>query len=361
MQATLNALRRQVLAAAADARPLRLRGGGSKDFLGRPTTGEVLDTRLYAGVVAYEPSELYITARCGTPLREIEDILAAQGQMLAFEPPHFDAVQPGWPGRSTLGGAVASGLSGPRRAQAGALRDYVLGVRMLDGRGQMLGFGGQVMKNVAGFDVSRLMAGSFGTLGVLLDITLKVLPCPPAQATLVFEMPQALALRRLNEWAGQPLPVSASCWQGGRLWLRMSGAGAAVAAALGRLGGERLTPDAAQDFWNGLREHRLAFFAGEQRLWRLSLPSTAPVLDFHGDMLIEWGGAQRWVREPGEVGRMREQVQTAGGHVTLFRGAQPGDAVFDPLPEAIARVHTRLKQAFDPAGIFNRGRLYPDL
>lgn len=361
MQATLDALRRQVLAAVAEARPLRLRGGGSKDFLGHPTTGDVLDTRVYAGVVAYEPSELYITARCGTPLREIEDILAAQGQMLAFEPPHLDAVPSGWSGRSTLGGAVASGLSGPRRAQAGALRDYVLGVGVLDGRGQLLRFGGQVMKNVAGFDVSRLMAGSFGTLGVLLDITLKVVPCPPTQATLVFELSQALALRRLNEWAGQPLPVSASCWVGGRLWLRLSGARSAVAAALGQLGGERLGPDAALDFWNGLREHRMAFFAGEQRLWRLSLPSTAPVLDLPGDTLIEWGGAQRWVREQGDVGRLREQIQAAGGHVTLFRGVRPGDAVFDPLPVALAAVHARLKQAFDPAGIFNRGRLYPEL
>ncbi|KAB2922190.1 MAG: glycolate oxidase subunit GlcE, partial [Dechloromonas sp.] len=263
--------------------PLRLRGAGSKDFYGGLLAGEVLDLSAHQGIVAYEPTELYITARCGTPLSEIEAVLAEEGQMLAFEPPHFSG--------ATLGGAIAAGLSGPRRQQAGAVRDFVLGVKLVDGTGQVLDFGGQVMKNVAGYDVSRFIAGSLGTLGVIAEATLKVLPRPVAEATLEFVCTEAEAIRLLNTWGGQPLPVSASFWHADRLWLRLSGAEAAVAAACHKLSG-RVVADAGHG-WAAVREQTHAAYAGPT-LWRLALPSTTPPLALDGLRAIEWGGGLRW-------------------------------------------------------------------
>ncbi|MBI4998960.1 MAG: glycolate oxidase subunit GlcE [Rhodocyclales bacterium] len=337
------------IAAASSDKPLHIRGGGSKDFYGEAPRGDVLDTRAHAGIVAYEPTELVITARCGTPLAEIEAALAAENQFLAFEPPTF--------GAGTVGGAVAAGLSGPRRASVGALRDYVLGVTILSGVPRRLTFGGTVMKNVAGYDVSRLMAGSLGTLGLILEVSLKVLPRPVAEASLRFDLPQAKALDALNAWAGQPLPLSASCWCDDALTLRLSGAEAAVAAAMRRLGGDGVTDAAA--FWTSLREQRHAFFAGDETLMRLSLPSNAPPLALPGAQLIEWGGSQRWWR--GDAATAREVAAKAGGHAVLFRGADKSAGVFQPLPAPILNIHRRLKAAFDPRGVFNTGRLYPNL
>ncbi len=336
-----------------NGRPLRIRGGGTKDWYGQRLEGDVLDTRDYTGIVDYEPTELVITARCGTPLVEIEAALAERGQMLAFEPPHFGS-------QATLGGAIASGLSGPRRANSGAVRDFVLGCRLLDGKGDVLSFGGQVMKNVAGYDVSRLLAGSLGTLGLLLEVSIKVLPRAPREATLVFEgVNEVDAIRNLNEWAGQPLPVSASCWHDGMLALRLSGANAAVDNAIRTLGGD-VMPDCAR-FWASLREQQHAFFAGDMPLWRLSVPSTVGAIVLGSPQLIEWGGAQRWLRAPGDAAtaeRIRATVAACGGHATLFRGGEKGVGVFQPLAPAIARIHERLKAGFDPAGIFNPGRMY---
>ncbi|WP_413672538.1 glycolate oxidase subunit GlcE [Massilia cellulosiltytica] len=334
-------------------RPLRIRGGGTKDWYGQRLEGDILDTRDYTGIVDYEPTELVITARCGTPLADIEAALAQQGQMLAFEPPH---VGPG----ATLGGAIASGLSGPRRANAGAVRDFVLGCRLLDGKGDVLSFGGQVMKNVAGYDVSRLLAGSLGTLGLLLEVSIKVLPRAPREATLVFEgVNEVDAIRNLNEWGGQPLPVSASCWHDGVLALRLSGANAAVDNAIRTLGGD-VMPDCAR-FWASVREQQHPFFAGDMPLWRLSVPSTVGAIVPGSPQLIEWGGAQRWLRAPGDAAtaeRIRAVVAACGGHATLFRGGDKSVGVFQPLAPAIARIHERLKAGFDPAGIFNPGRMY---
>ena len=334
-----------------NGRPLRIRGGGTKDWYGQRFEGDVLDTREYTGIVDYEPTELVITARCGTPLAEIEAALAERGQMLAFEPPYFG------PG-ATLGGAIASGLSGPRRANSGAVRDFVLGCKLLDGKGDVLSFGGQVMKNVAGYDVSRLLAGSLGTLGLLLEVSVKVLPRAPREATLVFEgVAEVDAIRRLNEWAGQPLPVSASCWHDGVLALRLSGANAAVDAAIRSLGGD-VMPDCAR-FWTSLREQEHAFFAGDMPVWRLSVPSTVGAIVLGSPQLIEWGGAQRWLRAPADAAeRIRATVRACGGHATLFRGGDKSVGVFQPLAPAIARIHERLKAGFDPAGIFNPGRMY---
>jgi glycolate oxidase FAD binding subunit len=360
----------RVRAAAESRRPLRIRGGGTKDWYGSAPEGELLDTRAYAGIVDYEPTELVITARCGTPLAEIEAVLAERGQMLAFEPPHFAQSGEG----ATIGGVIAAGLSGPRRASSGAVRDFVLGVRLMDGKGEILNFGGKVMKNVAGYDVSRLLAGSLGTLGLMLDVSVKVLPRALREATLRFEnVAEIDALRWLNEWAGQPLPISGSCWHEGVLALRLSGAAAAVDAAIhsfrrsyGQPHGCELMPD-CEAFWAGLREQGHAFFAdvadgGEgQALWRLSVPSTVGAIVLGGAQLIEWGGAQRWLRAPGDAHnaqRIRATVAAAGGHATLFRGGDKSVGVFQPLAPAVARIHERLKAGFDPAGIFNPGRMY---
>ncbi|MNK31979.1 putative FAD-linked oxidoreductase [compost metagenome] len=356
MQAIAEQFRQQILAASAAGKPLRLRGGGTKDWYGQQLEGEVLDTRAYAGIIDYEPTELVITARCGTPLTEIEAALAARNQMLAFEPPHFG------PG-ATVGGVVASALSGPRRASAGALRDFVLGAVLMDGHGERLAFGGQVMKNVAGYDVSRLLAGSLGTLGLILEVSLKVLPLPLREATLRVACAEIAALRMLNEWAGKPLPISASCWHDGVLTVRLSGAEAAVSAALQSLGGEVLTHDDAAAFWLSVREQTHAFFAGAGSLWRLSLPPHASAVILKGRQLIEWGGAQRWLKLDGDAdaassAHIRQAVAAAGGHATLFRGGDKTVGVFHPLAPAVATIHQRLRQAFDPAGIFNPHRMY---
>ncbi|MBV7537885.1 glycolate oxidase subunit GlcE [Duganella sp. sic0402] len=337
----------RIRAASAAGTPLRLRGGGSKDWYGQSMQGELLDTRAYAGVIAYEPTELVMTARCGTPLAEIEALLAQHNQMLAFEPPRFDG--------ATIGGVVASALSGPRRASAGAVRDFVLGAVLMDGRGEVLRFGGQVMKNVAGYDVSRLLAGSLGTLGLILEVSLKVLPAPLRETSLRFEMSEIDALARLNEWAGQPLPISASCWHRGMLSLRLSGAEAAVAAAQRKLGGE--AADAA--LWASLRDQVHPHFSGGG-LWRLSLPSHASAIILRGEQLIEWGGAQRWLKvdDAAQADSIRRSVAAAGGHATLYRGGDKDVGVFHPLAPAVAKIHQRLKHAFDPAGIFNPGRMY---
>jgi len=336
--------------AAAGRRALRLRGGGTKDFYGNELRGDILDTRTYAGIVAYEPTELVVTARCGTPLRELESLLEKHHQCLPFEPPHFGAA-------ATVGGCVAAGLSGPRRAAAGALRDFVLGIKLIDGRGQALSFGGQVMKNVAGYDVSRLVAGSLGTLGLIAEVSLKLAPKPQAEATLRLEAPQARALELMNRWAGQPLPLSATAWQDGELSVRLSGSSAGVRAAAEKIGG------AAADgaLWSGIREQGDGFFSGPEPLWRLSLPSTSPPLQLGGRQLIEWGGALRWLKSPENPKAIRDAAARLKGHATLFRAADKAAGCFSPLAPVLDRLHRQLKSTFDPAAIFNPGRMYPEL
>lgn len=336
--------------ALARRRPVRIRGSGSKDFYGGVPQGEILDTTAYQGIIDYAPEELVLTARAGTPLAEIEAALDAQGQMLPFEPPHFGP-------RATLGGCVASGLSGPRRASLGAVRDFILGVQLIDGRADTLRFGGQVMKNVAGYDVSRLMAGSLGTLGLILDVSLKVLPKPKLETTVQFECDEAQAIEKMNRWAGVPLPISASCYHDQVLTLRLSGAETAVQAAQAKLGGQAL--QASEEFWRGIREQSANFFRSNAPLWRLSLPSTA-ALDLPGKQLIEWGGALRWVFTEADAATVRAAAAAAGGQATLFRATAKPASVFHPLPKPLMLLHQRMKHAFDPHGIFNPGRMYSD-
>jgi glycolate oxidase FAD binding subunit len=287
-------------------------------------------------------------------LREIGKALSEKNQMLAFEPPRFD-------GLATIGGIVASGLSGPRRQAVGAVRDFVLGAVLMDGKADVLHFGGQVMKNVAGYDVSRLLTGSMGTLGLILEVSIKVLPRPVAQQSLQFAMTQEQALHQLNVWGGQPLPLSASCWHNGMLAIRLSGAQAAVDAAIKKMGGDALPEP--EKFWDRLREQEHAFFDGvmqdkEHGLWRLSVPSVAPVLNLQGEQCIEWGGAQRWLKTTASASAVRAAAEQAGGHATLFKGGDKSVGVFHPLQPAVERIHRNLKNAFDPAGIFNPGRMF---
>lgn len=364
MDSALQLITDQVRVAAAAGTALRIRGGGSKDFYGEPAAGELLDTQPLTGITSYEPSELVVTVRAGTPLAELEAVLAERGQCLPFEPPHFE-------GAATVGGMVAAGLSGPARASVGGVRDYVLGVTLLNGKAELLTFGGQVMKNVAGYDVSRLMCGALGTLGLITEVSLKVLPLAPAEATLKFEMGQAEALAQLNHWGGQPLPLNASCWvDDGKLptlYLRLRGAVAAVEAACRSLGGERQDNAVTAPDWTLCRDQHLPWFQerGARDLWRLSVPQTAPALDLPEPPLIEWHGGLRWVRaNPDEGLRLRELAAGVGGSAALFiaGAARPlgTGSRFDTLKPPLDRIHRQLKQEFDPAGIFNRGRMYPD-
>lgn len=339
-------------AAARNGTPLRIVGGESKAFYGRTAIGTPLDVSGHGGIISYQPTELVVTARAGTPLRVLEATLAEHGQMLAFEPPHFGA-------GATLGGTIACGLSGPRRPYSGAARDFVLGVTVITGKGERLRFGGEVMKNVAGYDVARLMSGALGTLGLLLDVSLKVLPQPTAEITVTQEELDATqVLHLMNRWAGRPLPLSAACYDGDRLFLRLSGTPRSVADAREKLGGETLAE--GDEFWRRLNEHRHGFFAGPTPLWRVSVSPTAPPLDLPGKTLIDWGGAQRWVKTDAPAALIRTAAERAGGHAMLFRGGERDGEVFHPLPGPLAALQRKLKQAFDPQGVLNPGRMYRD-
>jgi glycolate oxidase FAD binding subunit len=352
MDQVLQQFRDRIMSATRSGTALRIRGNGTKDWYGQELNGELLDTTAYSGIIAYDPTELVITARAGTNLREIGKALAEKKQMLAFEPPRYD-------GMATIGGIVASGLSGPRRQAVGSVRDFVLGTVLMDGKGETLHFGGQVMKNVAGYDVSRLLTGSLGTLGLILEVSIKVLPRPFAQHSLQFAMSEQEALHQLNLWGGQPLPLSGSCWVDGVLYVRLSGAQAAVDAAIVKMGGSDL-PE-ADKFWDDVREQSHPFFAAlQQPLWRVSLPTVAPPLALPGEQMIEWGGAQRWLKTNADAAAIRAAASAAGGHATLYKGGDKSAGVFQPLAPAVARIHRNLKQAFDPAGVFNPRRMYTD-
>lgn len=345
--AAIGELAARIGAAAADGTALQIRGGGSKAFYGRPVQGEVLDTRACVGIVAYEPTELVITARAGTPLLEIEAALATHDQMLGFEPPHFS-------GGATLGGVVASGLSGPARPYHGAVRDFVLGVELLDGRGELLRFGGQVMKNVAGFDVSRLLAGSLGSLGVIVQASLRVLPSPRRKCTLEWQLPSTAARERMAALAQAPWPITGLSYDGDILRLRAAGSPEAVAHAVAQLAPDKVVEDGAH--WPALRDLQLPFFEEDQRpLWRLSVPPDAPDPDDHGLVLQDWGGAQRWLHAQADDMSLRDYAAALGGHASCFSAS---DAPFATPAAPLRQLMQRVKLALDPQGIFNPGRLY---
>ena len=350
----------QVDSARERGSPLEICGGGTKRFYGEVPAGTPLDVTELSGISSYEPTELVVTARAGTRLEDLEAALQEHGQCLPFEPPRFAS-------GSTVGGMVAAGLSGPARASVGSVRDHVLGVTLLNGRSEVLTFGGQVSKNVAGYDVSRLLVGSLGVLGVICDVSIKVLPASVAMQTLLFDWDEHQALEHLSRWAGQPWPINATAWQAGRLHVRLAGARAAVSAACERLGGELIEPAAAATWWRSVRDQSAEFFslapasaAGGEALWRLSVPATAAALALPGRQFIEWGGAQRWWRTTMQAAEVRDAAARAGGHATLMRGADRNQ-VFTPLNSVLMRIHQGLKRAFDPAGIFNPGRLYAGL
>lgn len=348
-----DALLEQVNQAIQSALPLRIQGANSKAFLGREVAGEVLDTRSHRGIVTYDPTELVITARAGTPLSVLNAALEGAGQMLPCEPPSYSD---GGAGDGTVGGMVAAGLSGPRRPWSGSVRDFVLGTRVITGLGKHLRFGGEVMKNVAGYDLSRLMAGSFGCLGLITEVSLKVLPKPRLCTSIALEIDSATALARLAQWGQEPLPISAASHDGRVLRLRLEGGEGSVAAAHDRLGGESI--NAA--YWRELNEHRLDFFTDGRPLWRLSLPVSTAELDLPGEQLIDWAGAQRWLKSNASGSEIRRIVSAAGGHATCYSHGLD-DSPFQPLATPLLRYHRQLKAQLDPHGIFNPGRMYAEI
>ena len=339
----------QVNQALAANTPLRIQGGDSKAFLGRTVEGQVLDTRAHRGIVSYDPTELVITVRAGTPLAELEAALDEAGQMLPCEPPHFGE-------GATVGGMIAAGISGPRRPWSGSVRDFVLGSRVITGHGKHLRFGGEVMKNVAGYDLSRLMSGSFGCLGVLTEVSLKVLPKPRLCAGLRVEMDLDRALLKLAEWGQQPIPISAACHDGKALHLRLEGGEGSVNAARERIGGESL----GAGYWDELREQRLDFFSDPRPLWRLSLPNNTPALALAGEQLVDWGGAQRWLKSEDDAERIRAIAGEVGGHAICYTAGATASP-FQPLAAPLLRYHQQLKAQLDPQGIFNPGRMYSEV
>ena len=342
-------LQAQVASFIENEQHIQICAGDSKAFYAQQKIGKALDAKIHSGIIHYEPTELVLTARCGTPLIEIENTLAEHNQMLAFEPPHFS-------GNSTFGGCLAAGLSGPRRPFVGAARDFTLGIKIINGKAEVLKFGGEVMKNVAGYDVSRLLVGSLGTLGLILDASVKVLPKPEAEITLCFELTQRAAISRVNKFCAKSYPISATCFDGKQLFIRLSGSEIALSAAKTSLGGEPLNQ--ATVFWDSIKNQQHDFFNTKKRLWRLSMQASAPPLDIKGDQLIEWRGALRWLCSDEHPEKIRTQVAKYNGHATIFKNAQADDLIFEPIIGKLHQLNMNIKLAMDPKGLFNQGTLY---
>ena len=339
-----------VAQASASKTPVYIAGGNTKrDMLGRRCEAKPLDLSGHRGIVDFQPSELVITVRAGTPLVDIERTLAPEGLCMAFDPPQFDGI-------ATVGGTLACNLSGPSRPWAGSIRDAVLGVRLINGRAELLKFGGQVMKNVAGYDVSRLQAGALGTLGVITEVSLKVQPQPEAVASLAFEVSRQDAIETMNRRAGEPKPLTGAFWYKGRMYLRLAGSASAVEHTARLWGGERLPR--RTDLWTSLRDMTLSFFSGDAPLWRASHKPTAPAWEFPEEQLIDWCGAQRWFSGDLELDALEGAAANAGGHIMLFRGGDRLREVRQRLNTVEQHLQSRIKYSFDPEGIFNPGRLY---
>ncbi len=346
-----SSIQHSIVQAKNNKAALQIICGGSKSFYGRQPVGTPLSIAGHQGVINYYPSELVITARTGTLLSDIEHLLAEHGQMLAFDPPYFSS-------QASLGGAIACGFSGSRRPYYGSARDFVLGCKLIDGQGRVLSFGGEVMKNVAGYDVSRLVVGALGTLGVLLEVSLKVLPKPATEQSRVFELSSEQALPRMKQIAQQSLPLSAISYDGHLLAVRLSGAEQAVQQAAKSLGGDTIEDD--KRYWESCNEHQHPFFSNADELWRISLPPSTDELDVSGDWFYDWGGAQRWLKSSETPQRIFDLAAQAEGHAGLFRSRDRQQQWFQPLPPAMKALHARIKASFDPDNILNPYRIYKD-
>lgn len=331
--------------------PLQIKAGNTKPFYGRNIQGDTLSLASHTGILEYEPSELYITARSGTSLLEIEQAIADQNQILPCEPPHFGAA-------ATLGGMVACGLAGPRRINAGNVRDCILGIEILNGKGELLKFGGKVMKNVAGYDVSRLMCGALGTLGVIMSVSLRLLPKPPCEQTIALTMNSATAISKMNQWANTPMPISATFYDGNKLYVRLSSSVSAVEACKKEIGGAQI--EEHEIFWTRIKEQIHSFFSSNMPLWRITVPPNTDTLNIPGVSVMEWNGALRWYKSDAEENTIRSEAERIGGNANLFKGSVT-DQIFHPIPEPSMQLHKKLKQALDPAGILNPGKMFAEL
>jgi len=351
-----NQLQADVILAAKDKRPLNIIGGNSKAWYGREVVGEPLNLAEHEGILAYQPKELTLKVRAGTKLSVIADALDEHRQRLPFDPPYFGE-------SATIGGTMACNFSGPRRPYAGSARDFMLGCNIINGKGEKLHFGGEVMKNVAGFDVSRLMVGSLGTLGVLLDVSLKVLPHREAEQTVALPASFSESIAIMSKWAATPLPVTAMCADGDFVYFRICGTNSAVQRSLKEIGGT--IHGGGFQLWKDLREHELPYFDDPRPLYRLSLPSAAPFASLEdalvSDWFIGWGGAQRWLKSDLPLAVVQAYARSLGGTASIFRYGNRGDEVFAPLPAPVMALHQRLKASFDPHRILNVGRMYKDL
>lgn len=348
-------LQEKVIKAIEQQSPLFIHGGKSKLFYGNPVVAaQSLDVSPHSGVIDYEPSELCITVRAGTPLSTIENLLTENQQILPFEPPHYLET-------ATIGGAIAAGISGPRRAYTGSVRDAILGVQLINGEGEIVNFGGQVMKNVAGYDLSRLMVRSHGTLGVILNVSLRLLPKPESNMTLTFDANQSDALNYFKAIRVQLFPITATAWHNNQVFIRLSGSEALLKNYKKDIKGEEL-PN-ADEFWQNIRDHHDRFFQENNKpLWRFSLPpSSEKFARIDSEPLIEWGGAQRWVQTNTPANIIQSIACSRKGYVTLFKGDLPGFPRFPILEENLLKLHKSLKHKMDPHGIFNPNRIYQGL
>lgn len=349
-------LQKQIISASKSKKTLRIEGANSKYFLGNASSGEIVSTQEHNGIISYDASELVITVRSGTPLTKIKEALTENNQMLAFEPPSYDD-------GATIGGTIACNLSGPARPYYGAARDFVLGSKIINGKGEILEFGGQVMKNVAGYDASRLMSGAYGTLGLILNISLKVLPIPQSEITLKIELSPEHAIKTINQLSGSNLPISASCYLNNHLYIRLSSSTkntkASADSICNTLNAQEIENSIV--FWQAIREQEHEFFKTDQALWRLSIPATSQPLAIEGEQLIEWGGACRWIKTNTSAEKIREQITPVGGHATAYRNIPNNTDCFQAIDKNLMLLHTRLKESFDPHGILNPDRLYKGL
>jgi len=356
----------QAQCAKASGQNLYVFGGASKASPTPPPGSLPLCTAGHSGVIDYHPSELVITARAGTPIAQLSELLQANGQYLPFEPRQFN-------GLATLGGSVAEGLSGPRRPWSGSVRDYVLGCQLISGEAKLLRFGGQVMKNVAGYDVSRLMAGSRGWLGVLTEISLKVLPAPRAVTTQCLQYTPAESIAAYFKWYRQGLPVTGVMHDGTSLFVRLEGNENGVRQAAQTIGGDDVLGNAATttvttttatttttstaataDIWSALREHTLPFFNDPRVLWRLSVPVGTRFNNLPGNALMDWAGAQWWLKSDADPAVILAIAQESGGHACAYRDGQrlPGGSSPEPGLQQLA---ARIKAQLDPHSLFNPG------